>query len=79
MKAASNCKILNPEVLRFEETDGTLWVKAIDHIHIENDYLGYTIRFWLEECHLLKRMVRHITMAMCQFIDKSDADDSTIH
>ena len=47
--AAANCKILNPEVLRFEEKDGTLWVKAIDVLHIENDYLGYTIRFWLEE------------------------------
>ena len=48
-KAAANCKILNPEVLRFEEKNGTLWVKAIDLLHIENDYLGYTIRFWLEE------------------------------
>ncbi|MFK5971474.1 MAG: hypothetical protein QM487_15340, partial [Candidatus Marithrix sp.] len=48
-KAAANCKILNPEVLRFEEKNGALRVKAIDLLHIENDYLGYTIRFWLEE------------------------------
>lgn len=48
-KAAASCRILNPEVLRFEEEDGTLWASAIDLLEIENDHLGYDINFWLKE------------------------------
>ena len=48
-KAAACCKILNPEVLRFDEDNETLSVRAVDVLHIENDYLAYTINFWLEE------------------------------
>ena len=47
--AASKCKILNPEVLRFEEKDGNFSASAIDLLKIDNDYLGYEIQFLLEE------------------------------
>jgi len=46
---ATKCKIVNPEVLRFEEQNGNLKVTAVDLIHIDNDYLGYDISLWLEE------------------------------
>jgi len=46
---ASKCKILNPEVLRFEDQNGKLVATAIDLLEIDNDYLGYNIRFLLEE------------------------------
>ena len=74
-KAADNCQILNPEVLRFEEKNGALWVKAIDLLHIENDYLGYTIHFWLEE---LSIEVDGSTFykGNGQYIDKAEADDT---
>ena len=74
-KAASNCKILNPEVLRFEEKNGTLRVKAIDLLHIENDYLGYTIRFWLEELSIEVNGSTYYK-GYGQFIDKTEANDS---
>ncbi len=74
-KAAANCKILNPEVLRFEEKNGTLWVKAIDILHIENDYLGYTIRFWLEELSIEADGSTYYK-GNGQYIDKAKADDT---
>ena len=73
-KAAANCHILNPEVLRFEEKNGTLRVKAIDLLHIENDYLGYTIRFWLEELSI-KADGSTYYKGNGQYIDKVEADD----
>jgi hypothetical protein len=48
-KEARSCEILNPEVLRFEEENGTLRATAVDLLNIENNYLGYDIRFRLEE------------------------------
>ena len=74
-KAAANCKILNPEVLRFEEKNGTLWVKAIDFLHIENDYLGYTIRFWLEELSIEVDGSTYYK-GNGQYINKAEADDT---
>ena len=74
-KAASKCKILNPEVLRFEEKDGGLWVKAIDFLHIENDYLGYTIRFWLKVLYIEKDGSTYYH-GYVHFIDKTDASDT---
>ncbi len=47
---ASKCEILNPEVLRFEEENGELRVKAVDILQIDQKYLSYNIQFWLEEC-----------------------------
>ncbi|MBL4938880.1 MAG: DUF3179 domain-containing protein [Lutibacter sp.] len=73
--AAANCKILNPEVLRFEEKNGTLWVKAIDFLHIENDYLGYTIRFWLEELSIGVDGSTYYK-GNGQYINKAATDDS---
>ncbi len=46
---ARDCQILNPEVLRFEAENGTLRATAVDLLNIENNYLGYDIRFRLEE------------------------------
>lgn len=73
-KAAANCKILNPEVLRFEEKNGVLRVKAIDLLHIENDYLGYTIRFWLEELSIEVDGSTYYK-GNGQYIDKAEVDD----
>ena len=47
-KPASKCKIVNPEVLRFNNDDGKFTVTAVDALEIDNDYLGYNIKFWLE-------------------------------
>lgn len=47
-KAASKCKILNPEVLRFANEGGKFKVKAVDLIKVQNKYLGYDIEFLLE-------------------------------
>ena len=74
-KAASNCQILNPEVLRFEEKNGTLWVKSIDLLHIENDYLGYTIHFWLEELSIEVNGSTYYK-GYGKFIDKTEANDT---
>lgn len=74
-KAASNCKILNPELLRFEEKNGTLRVKAIDLLHIENDYLGFTIRFWLEDLSIDADGSTYYK-GYGQFIDKTEANDT---
>jgi len=74
-EAASNCKILNPEVLRFEEKNGILWVKAIDLLHIENDYLGYTIRFWLKVLYI-EEDGSTFYHGYIHFIDKTDANDT---
>lgn len=46
-KAAERCQILNPEVLRFEENNGTLTTTAIDLLKIRNDYLGYELNYFL--------------------------------
>ena len=73
-KAAANCQIFNPKVLRFEEKNGTLLVKAIDLLHIENDYLGYTIRFWLEELSIEVDGSTYYK-GYGQFIDKAEADN----
>ena len=74
-KAASSCKILNPEVLQFEEKNGNLLVKAIDLLRIENDYLGYTIRFWLEEL-LIEANGSTYYRGYAHFVDKIDANDA---
>ena len=47
-KIAKKCKILNPEVLRFEEKEGGFVVTAIDLIHIDNPYLAYEILYLLK-------------------------------
>ena len=73
-KAAANCRILNPEVLQFEEKNGTLFVKANDLLHIENDYLGYTIHFWLEELSIEADGSSYYK-GNGQYIDKVEADD----
>ena len=70
-KAASNCKILNPEVLRFEEKNGDLLVNAIDILHIENNYLGYTIRFSLDKL-LIEKNGSTYYKGYAQFIDKTE-------
>lgn len=53
-KTANECTILNPEVLRFEETKGVLSATSVDLVHIENFYLGYTVLFDLREFTLSK-------------------------
>ncbi len=73
-KAASKCKILNPEVLQFEEKNGNLSVKANDLLHIENDYLGYTISFWLDEL-LIEKDGSTFYKGYVHFIDKIEAND----
>lgn len=46
-KNAEKCQILNPEVLRFSEEDGTLMATAVDLLQIQNDFLGYEINYFL--------------------------------
>lgn len=74
-KAATKCKILNPEVLQFEEKNGNLSAKATDLLHIENDYLGYTLRFWLEEL-LIEKNGSTYYKGYVHFIDKIEINDT---
>ena len=74
-KAASKCKILNPEVLQFEEKHGNLTATAIDLLHIENDYLGYTMRFSLEELSIEKNGSTYYK-GYVHFIDKIEENDT---
>jgi len=74
-KAAANCQILNPEVLQFEEKNGILTVTAIDLLHIENDFLGYTINFWLEELSIEVDGSTYYK-GYGQYIDKAATDDT---
>lgn len=41
-------KLLNPEVVLFQEKDGILLAEAIDYLSIYNPSLGYQLRFYLE-------------------------------
>ncbi|MET2984362.1 DUF3179 domain-containing (seleno)protein [Aureibaculum conchae] len=74
-KAAASCKILNPEVLQFEEKNEILTVNATDLLEIENDYLGYTIRFWLEELSI-KTDGSTYYKGNGQYINKAKPDDT---
>lgn len=47
-KPAQKVKILNPEVLRFEEKQGNLIATATDLLHLQNEYLGYEIYYFLQ-------------------------------
>ncbi len=51
---AKLAKILNPEVLRFEESKVGLKATAVDAIEIRNEFLGYNISFYLDELVLKK-------------------------
>lgn len=51
---AQDCKIINPEVLLFENKDGILKVKAKDLIIIENQATGYQVLFLLQKFELNK-------------------------
>ena len=72
---ASKCKILNPEVLRFEEHKGKLTVNAIDLLQIENNYLGYDMLFWLEELTIESDGSKYYK-GKGQFTDKENATDN---
>ena len=41
-------KLLNPEVIWFQEKNGQLLAEAIDYLSVENTALGYKLRFYLE-------------------------------
>jgi len=49
-KEARKCEILNPEdiILYFVVKDNTLYAKAANPIDVQNDYLGYKVRFDLK-------------------------------
>ena len=72
---ASKCKILNPEVLRFEEHKGKLTVNAIDLLQIENNYLAYDMLFWLEELTIESDGSKYYK-GKGQFTDKENATDN---
>lgn len=46
-RAAGECEILNPQVLRFKEVDGELHAGAVDLIEVRNNYLAYEIQYYL--------------------------------
>jgi hypothetical protein len=46
--AAKQCKLVNSWVLDFTERDGTLSARASDVLEIDNQYLGYKIRYLLD-------------------------------
>ncbi len=48
------CKIMNPEVLVFEDEGATFKVKSNDILHIRNPYLGYNIQFLLLDFEISK-------------------------
>ncbi|MDF1696075.1 MAG: DUF3179 domain-containing (seleno)protein [Saprospiraceae bacterium] len=69
-KIASKCKILNPEVLRFDDRNDQFKTTAIDLIEIQNDHLGYRIYFLLDNLNIDKNgSIKYIGNA--NFIDIS--------
>lgn len=46
-EVAQSCSILNPWVINFEDKGREVLVTAREPIQIKNDYLGYTINFYL--------------------------------
>jgi len=73
--AASQCTILNPEVLRFEEKDGTFTASASELLRIDNDYLGYEILFWLESL-IIQEDGSRFYKGMGQFNEKEKVLDN---
>jgi hypothetical protein len=49
---AKKCEILNPEVLRFEDSSEGFNASAIDFIHIKNAFLGYEVFYLLNELEI---------------------------
>ncbi|MDG2450867.1 MAG: DUF3179 domain-containing (seleno)protein [Saprospiraceae bacterium] len=47
-KQGEKCKVLNSEVLRFEESNGGFKASADDILKIENPFLGYKINYLLQ-------------------------------
>ncbi|MEL7219789.1 MAG: DUF3179 domain-containing (seleno)protein [Bacteroidota bacterium] len=72
-KAAAACEILNPEVLRFEEKEGSFRATAIDLLEIQNDYLGYRVQFWLSELAIAADGSTYY-QGYGQFIDQSEKE-----
>ncbi len=76
-KAASNCEIINPEVLQFEEKNGTFKATAYDLLIIENNFLEYTIRFSLESL-TIDEDGSSSYKGYAQYIDNSEENDARI-
>jgi len=47
-------KLLNPEVIWFEEKNNTLTAHAVDHLKIVNQKLGYQMKFYLDTFNVNK-------------------------
>ena len=75
-KIATKCRLINPEVLRFEEIEGTLTASAVDLLQIENPHLGYTIYYLLT---YLKIEADGSTeyLGRANFVDTSSDDNKT--
>lgn len=73
--AASQCTILNPEVLRFEEEGGTFTASATELLRIDNDYLGYEILFHLESL-IIQEDGSRFYKGMGQFYEKEKTLDN---
>lgn len=74
-KAAAKCEILNPEVLEFKEIDGGLKATALDLLEIENEFLGYTINFLLEDLSIKKDGSSYYK-GYVHFIDNAQTGDN---
>ncbi len=77
-KAAGKTQILNPEVLRFHNTDETLKVTAIDLIKISNKYLGYDLDFLLKEL-VIEEDGSSYYHGFAKFTDSSSAKETKNH
>ena len=71
-KSASKCKIINPEVLRFNSSQNNFVATAIDILSIQNDHLGYQVEFLLENLKIDKNGSMKYT-GHANFIDISTA------
>lgn len=75
---AKKCKILNPEVLRFEETqDGHFVVTAVDMLHIENEYLGYDLDFLLNNLTISNDGSKRY-LGRAKFTERLNSDNAKI-
>jgi len=79
-KPAEKCEILNPEVLQFDEKDGTLTATALDLIRIKNDYLGYEIKYLLTGFELKENgsSVYAGKASYTDLLEKEDIDQATV-
>jgi hypothetical protein len=73
---ASNCRIVNPEVLDFQEDQGVFSATARGPLEIENDALGYHLRFYLTVFRMEREYLTYEGLPQYTQVKSSSPGDS---